>query len=375
LKKSVWVIAIIVLASAAIAYVPLANLAFAVRLAWIARSLAQGSPGDDLHIQQTKVQRRMGTLDVDALTYRTGGSEPKRALVLVAGISELGCYHPQLTALSRQLAERGFLVVTPDIPVFRRLQISAEPIDQIAFWYRQVPTLEGGRQVGQIGLAGISFSATLSLIAAARPEIRNDVAFCLGIGPYYDLQRCFQGWFASGPVTMGEGYYPTRFYAKWLVMKAALNMLSAARDRQFLRNVLLDLLLQKQVPPADPDLTPEGLRWYRLAIMREDQSDEELSRAIYDYLAPILFRQLQPTKAAVEVRCPVFLLHGAYDDLIPPEESREMQQHIIGAPCYLLVSPFLTHTQPFNRPFTWSKKVEALKDSLAFFYRFARTVS
>ena len=372
MRKDKWVIAIVVPALAAASYVPLANVVFAGRLASAVLSLASGSAGEHLRVQETRVQRRMKGEAIEALVYRPVGASPTRALILVPGISELGCYHPRLMALCRYLADKGFLVVTPDIVVFREFEILAEPIDQIEFWFGQVRTLDGGRRVSRVGLSGISFSATLALIAAARPGIRSEVAFFLGIGPYFDLQRCFRWWFAAGPATVGEGYYPTRFYAKWIIMNAALGMLSPTHDREFLHEVLIDLLLQKKVPSADPELTPEGLRWYRLAIMRENQSDEELSKAIDAYLTPILFRRLDPTAAAAEVQFPVFLLHGAYDDLIPPEESRELQAHVTGASCYLLVSPFLTHTHPLEKPFTRAQNAEAVTRSLAFFYRFAQ---
>ena len=374
MRNRKWAIAILLLACAVASYNPLATLILAARMALALRSLASGATGENLPVQVTKVQRHMGDRVLEALVFRPNGSSPTRAIVFTVGISELGCYHPRLMALCRYLADKGFLVVTPDITLFRQFEISAEPIDQIVYWFHQVRTLEGGQRVEHTGLAGISFSATLALIAAARPEIRNEAAFLIGIGPYFDLHRCFRGWFASGPVTVGEGYYPTRFYAKWIIMKAALGMIPVAQDRQFLHGVLLDLLLGKKAPPAHPALTPEGQRWYRLAVMREDQSDEDLSQKIDGYLTPILFRQLDPAQAAAEVRCRVFLLHGAYDDLIAPQESREMQQHITGAPCYLLISPFLTHTHPLEKPFTWRQKAAALADSFAFFYRLARVL-
>ncbi len=374
MKKRRLALAILILLAATAAFRPVANLIFAARLAFVLRSLASGAAGEDLPVVQTKVQRRMGDRPVDALVYRPRDSSPSRALLFVAGITELGCYHPRFVALCRYLADKGFLVIAPDIAEFRQFIVSAGPIDQIAYWFQQIPHLEESGQVKRIGLAGISFSATLCLIAAARPEIRDQVGFLLGIGPYYDLHRCFRGWFARGPVTVGEGYYPTRFYAKWIIMDAALNMLPAEQDRRFLHKILLDLLLQRPVPQEDPFLTLEGQRWYRLAVMRENHSDDELSREIEDHLTPVYFRQLDPAQAADQIRCPVFLVHGAHDDLIPPEESRDLQLHITGAQCYLLITPFLTHTHPLDKPFSWRQKIAAGAGGIPFFYRFARTV-
>ncbi len=374
MRSRKWILEVLVLIFGATASVILPNLIFALQLALALRSLASGAAGENLPVVLKKVQGTMRGRPLEALVYRPRDFAPRRALIFAAGISELGCYHPRFMALCRYLSNKGFLVVTPDIVAFRRFEITAEPIDQIVYWFQQVSSLEGGSGVNHTGLAGISFSATLSLIAAARPEIRDEVSFLLGIGAYYDLNRCFRHWFARSSLTLPEGYYPTRFYAKWIIMNAALGMLPAERDRMILHKVLMDLLLQQKAPPEDPGLTPEGGRWYRIAVMREDQSDDELSREIEDYLTPVLFRQLDPEQAAAEVRCPVFLVHGAYDDLIPPEESLELKRHITGAPCCLLISPFLTHTHPLAKTFSWKQKAVAAVQSIPFFYRFAEEV-
>ncbi len=375
MKRRMWAISAIVLVLvAAAAYSPVANLTMAVQMALAVRSLASGGTGEELPVRQGKITRRFENRDLLALVYRPERILPKRALVFVAGISELGCYHPRLVALSRYLANRGFLVITPDIPAFRRFEVSAEPIDQIEFWFEQVRTMEGAEGVEHIGLAGISFSASLSMIAAARPAIRNDVAFLLGIGAYYDLHRCLEGWFGRGPITVPEGYYPTRFYAKWIIMKAALGMLASEYDRKFLDEVLVDLLLQKPVPAADPQISSDAKIWYELATMRENQSNDELEGKIEGYLTPILLRQIDPAPATAEVRCPVFLFHGAYDDLIPPEESVALKRHIRQAACHLLITPFLTHTHPLQKTLSLREKTSAVADSLAFFYSFANVV-
>jgi pimeloyl-ACP methyl ester carboxylesterase len=338
------------------------------------QSLAGGSSAEDLPVVQDKVSRRQGNQYFDALLYRPSGVIPERAIVLIAGLSELGCYHPRLMAFSRSLADKGFLVLTPDISMFRQFQIAPEAMDEIVFWFEQVKTLPGANKIRCIGLGGISFSGTLALITAVRPEIREQVAYLLAIGPYDDPLRCSRGWFATGPVTVGPGYYPTRFYAKWIIIRAALDMLPVAEERRFMHEVLGNLLLQKHIPQAPPNLSPQAARWYRLALMREDESDPELARQIEEHLAPRLYRRIVPERAATEVRCPVFLVHGAHDDLIPPEESLALRARITHARSYLLVSPFLTHTHPLEKPLLWKEKLRGMIEIFAFFYSFARVV-
>jgi pimeloyl-ACP methyl ester carboxylesterase len=350
---------------------PCTHAVFAVGLALDLKRLASGASGQELPVKQTKLRRSFNGKECEALLYYSEQSTANTAVVLVAGLSELGCYHPRAIALSRFLADRGLLVITPDIREFRDFQISAEPIEQILFWYKQVPGLTEGKKVNKIGIGGISFSGTLALMAAAKPEIRDGVGFVAAIGPYCSLIRCTQGWFAAAPGP-ARPYYPARFYAKWIVMRAALGMIGDPTERVFLHGVLDSLLLQKNVPSVDQSLSSQATRWYALATMPETRSDPELAAEIESYLVSRIYPQLDPGQALREIRCPVFLAHGEYDDLIPATESRELHQKIAGS--RLLISPFLTHTHPTEAPISFSRKFGAALDTVVFFYRFAQIV-
>jgi pimeloyl-ACP methyl ester carboxylesterase len=367
-----WELAGLLLIVCALLVNPLLNAVFAVRLALSLQTLASGSTEQPSSLREIKIRRRVGAQNYDALLYFPAKSPATSAIVLVPGLSELGCYHPRFIALSRLLADKGLLVITPDIREFRAFQITAEPISQILFWYDQAQKLEGGEKVRATGVAGISFSGTLALIAAARPEIRDKVGFAVAIGPYCNLIRCARGWFAAGPVTAAGDSYPTRFYARWIVMLSALDMIESERDRLFLRSVLENLLLQKTVPPARANLTSEGMRWYALATGRETQSDPGLSREIEQYLVSCIYPQVDPEPALATLRCPVFLIHGAYDDLIPPEESLELHRRIPHS--YLLISPFLTHTHPTGKQLSWTQKVAAALDTFVFSYQLSKVI-
>jgi pimeloyl-ACP methyl ester carboxylesterase len=367
-----WIILALV-AVIIIAWIPTTDFILAIRLLSSLSQLASGATGADLAVVQNKARLQSGLQVLEAITYRPVRSLPKRALVLVPGISELGCYHPRLIALSRFLASRGFLVITPDIIKFREFKIAPEAIDEIAFWYLHARNLEGGASVGRVGLSGISFSGTLALMAAARHEIRDDVAFVLAIGPYDDPLRCSRQWFAADPADSTQNYYPTRFYAKWIIMLAALDMLGREEERHLISDVLMHLLLQKEPPNALPSLTPDGQRWYHLATARGDDSDPELAAKIEQHLTPVLYERIMPDRVVGSLRCPVFLVHGAFDDLIPPDESIRLRNRITSSKSYLVISPFITHTHPWDKPLSRIQTLTAVFDLLRFFYRLAET--
>jgi pimeloyl-ACP methyl ester carboxylesterase len=352
-------------------WIPCVHSVFAVRFVLGLKELASSTNIPNLPIHQTKLQRFHNGKAYEALLYYPENSKPKTAVVFIAGLSELGCYHPRAIALSRLLADQGFLVITPDIREFRDFQISAKPIEQILFWHRQIRGLKEGAAVNKTGLGGISFSGTIALMAAAQPEIRNTLGFVVAMGPYSNLLRCTKGWFAAAPESR-RTYYPTRFYAKWIIMRSALDMLGKREEKLFLHSVLNNLLLHKNVPPPTAGLSSQAVRWYRLATMPETQTDPELTGEIEAYLLPRVYAELDPDKAIKELRCPVFLIHGAYDDLIPAEESLELSRKITGS--HLLISPFLTHTHPSDTPMSYRRIFGAASDMFVFFYRFAQVV-
>jgi pimeloyl-ACP methyl ester carboxylesterase len=82
---------------------------------------------------------------------------------------------------------------------------------------------------------------------------------------------------------------------------------------------------------------------------------------------------LDPSDALKQLRCPVFLLHGAYDDLIPPRESVELHQRLTHS--HLLISPFMTHTHPSGTSLSLWQKVKAVFSTMAFCYQLSETIS
>jgi pimeloyl-ACP methyl ester carboxylesterase len=372
-RKGLWVILTALLLLVVLAIDPVIDLLTAARLLRAVAALASGSSGLDLPVREMRVRADLDGREVEAAVYYPSSKPARRALIFVPGISELGSNHPKLIALARSLADAGFLVVTPDVVPLRNFEISPEPIRQIVFWYRRIPSLEAGRAVQSVGVGGVSFSGTLALIAAARPEIRDSVRFVLGIGCYNDLPALTRQWFQPEPA--GESTrYPTRFYAKWIMMLAALDLIQEQTERQFLKQVLLAQLTQGKAPEAPANLGAQAARWYDVAVGWNYIDGNVIARQVEEHLAPSLLRQLDPAPALAEIRCPVFLVHGGYDDLIPSAESQELRRSITRAKCHLLISPFISHTHAWDQPLTWSQRFAAALQTGGFLYRFARVL-
>jgi pimeloyl-ACP methyl ester carboxylesterase len=172
-------------------------------------------------------------------------------------------------------------------------------------------------------------------------------------------------------VTVSEGEYPDRFYGLWVAMLAASEMIPERSDRDFLQALLRSLLSQKPPPAPPAALSAPAQRWLKLATAAEGYSDAELAAAIERRLTATVYRDLSPETGASRVRCPVFLIHGSYDDVIPPEESRSLGARLVNAESHVLITPFLTHTHPRTQPLRAGTKAAAAWDMIACLYDFA----
>ena len=112
-----------------------------------------------------------------------------RPVVLVSGVHPEGIDDPRLVHFARSLAAVGLGAITPDLPVLVEFAIgpaATDAIEDAVSWVAEQADLGTNDRVG---LAGISFSGGLAVVAAGRATIRDRVAFVLSLGGHGDLLR------------------------------------------------------------------------------------------------------------------------------------------------------------------------------------------
>jgi len=134
----------------------------------------------------------------------------ERAVLLTPGVNALGIDEPRLVALARNLAQSGFLVVSPEIPDLSAYQITPRCTDQIedaAVWVANNAALSGGKP---IGVMGISFAGGLSVVASGRPSLKGRLAFVFSFGGHANFPRVVR-YLCTGqmPPAVGAGTLPT----------------------------------------------------------------------------------------------------------------------------------------------------------------------
>lgn len=162
---------------------------------------------------------RRGEEELPARIYRPArarGSLP--GWVLLHGLTYTGREHPTLTRFARSVAASGALVLVPDVPEWRALQMApAVSVDTIK---AAVLSLDARDDVipGRTGLVGFSFGATQALIASTDPALAGHLSALAAWGGYYDVPRLFHFAVTGDHELDGVSYHAEPDpYGRWVV--------------------------------------------------------------------------------------------------------------------------------------------------------------
>ncbi len=337
--------------------------------AWRAVPVA---PTTDVH-----VPTRGG--DIPGRVYRpTPGFT--RAIVLIPGVHRDGIDEARLVGLARDLAATGYGVLTiaaPDLQRFRITPSVTDVIEDAVLWASQQPDLAPD---GQVGVLGVSFSGGLSIVAAGRPSIRDRIAFVVSFGGHGDLARVMH-YLCSGQVPADL----VRARASRTVLGA--DHVDVQPPHDYGVAVVLLTLADRIVPPGQVAPLEEGIDTFLLASSLDmvdtpraadaferaremaaalpepartlmDQVNDRAVRDLGARLLPIAdaladhpaMPSLSPERAPSAPAAPVYLLHGADDNVIPSIESVLLGEYLDGkVEVHGLLSGLITHAE-VDRP-------------------------
>ena len=343
---------------------------------WTAAALvmrAAGTPGwagtlarwDTRVVSETLERVPLQSGAIRARILRPSGP-PARAALLVSGVHPDGIDDPRLINLARELAAAGVVVVTPEIGDLIRYRVTSrvtDTIEESALWMLQRPDLFGAADVG---LVGVSFSGGLAVVAAGRPRLRDRVAYVLSFGGHGNLPRVLN-YLCTGlePGTIGVPGHarPPHDYALAVVLHQAADFAVPAEQVAPLRQGIETFLQASTLSRTSPT---EAARLFEDARARETELPEPartLMRHVNHRSVAALGRLLMPyldrlgQDAALSPErsnpptAPVYLLHGAEDNVIPAVESTLLAQHLRGQTrVRQLMSGYLTHVDLSARP-------------------------
>jgi dienelactone hydrolase len=291
------------------------------------------------------------------------------ALLLAPGVNALGIDEPRLVAFARHLAASGFIVLTPELPDLSRYLVTARSTDMLedaALWFSSRTDLTRGHR---IGMAGISFAGGLSVVAAGRPSLHGRLAFVFSFGGHANFQRVVR-YLCSGtePPAPGIDDAPTvpppHDYGVAIVALDLAEQLvpddQAAQLRSgiltFLHASHLALFDQKKAAQAFADaraqeqaMAEPGRTFLHLVNERDVKT---LGPKLLPHIANLGDDEALSPDRSPAPDAPVFLLHGAEDNVVPALETLLLGRHLEPhTKVHVLLTPLISHAE-VDRPAT-----------------------
>lgn len=331
--------------------------AFVVQAAGIqgvARTAAQFETQPTTTGELFEVPWRGGTLRARA--FRPAEWHGARGVMLVPGVHQSGIDEPRLIGFARDLASIGHPVLTVELPDLTHYMVtprSTDMIEDAAAWMLQRREFRGDD--GRIGMMGISFAGGLSIVAAARPSIKNRVAFVMSFGGHGDLPRTLR-YLCTGIQPDGTAR-PPHDYSLAIVLLGAADRVVPTDQVQPLRDAILTFLDASRL-----DIIDKAKSAAQFAHAKAIEATlAEPARTYMGYvnardvkrLGPILLPHmadvggnpvLSPSRSDPPI-CPVYLLHGADDNVVPAIESVLLAGDLRarGAKVHQLSTSLITH--------------------------------
>jgi dienelactone hydrolase len=314
---------------------------------------------DRLEEHQTTIAWRGGELR--ARTYVPADID-RRAILLVPGVHAGGIDEPRLVNFAREIAATGHPVITaelPDLVAYRITPRTTDMIQDAALWIRRewraaVPSGED-----RVGLMGISFAGGLAVVAASR--LPDDVAWALSFGGHGDLPRTLR-YLCTG-VEPDGARRPPHDYGVVIILLGVVDRLVPSEQVEPVQNGIRAFLHASHVDMVDK--TKGALEFARARQLADhlaepgrtylrwvnDRNVAELGAALLPHVSAMGGDTALSPERNPPPSVPVYLLHGADDNVVPAAESALLAADLRrrGGRVLQLATPLITHAE-VDRP-------------------------
>jgi len=273
--------------------------------------------------------RRAGERPFSAFRYRP---EPGRrrevgSLLLVPGLHYSGPLDPRMDRFARILAASGLVVLAPKLPDFASLVLGEGVFGDVERAFESLLAVPD-RPPGRPGVFSISFGSLPSLWLAAESPLRREVGALIVFGGYADFDDTIRFCIHGRP---GAPHDPLNRPVVFM------NLMPWLEDRPEDPGPLLSALRRYvEATWGRPEMKVDG-RWQSAARAVANEIPGELrplffaATGVEGQTASLVesalaragdgFSYLDPARFLDRVSCPVHLVHGADDDVIPYEQA------------------------------------------------------
>jgi len=314
----------------------------------VAQDLAAGDAPTEFKEKTDAPFRQQFEFEIQERRYEADlylpAHRPEAGLLLIPGAAERGKDDPRLTAFARTLARARFRVLVPDLPGLRRLQISAENVDEVSATFRYLISGRDFPAPERAGIGAFSYAVGPVVLAASQKDLASQVDFILGVGGYFDLEDVLT--FATTGYYRADGqwwYLEPNAYGKWVFVLGNLKHLPDAADRRALRKLAEWHLADGAGPRPKVTLGEDAHAVYRL-VTNSDPSRvpgliEQLPAGVRQAIDQLDLANKNLSRLAAEL----ILVHGRNDPVIPYTQSLALEEAVPNKQAKVFIVKGLVH--------------------------------
>ncbi len=243
----------------------------------------------------------------------------REGLVVIPGAGDNRA-DPQLINFSQAFARAGLVVMDMTTPTLINWDISSQDSDAVVQAFKTLSRWPG---VGanRIGIIGFSAGGALACFAAADPRIRDQVAFILLFGGYFDATSLLRD-VGRRALTVDGRLQPWQpQYVPIQVLANVIAPMLPASEGARLVNALAPG--GTALTPSDlAQLSPDTVASYHL-LAGDEPTKVDANIAALSPPIHALLNDLSPARVIDEIHAPIYLLHDRNDQYVPFTESRD----------------------------------------------------
>lgn len=342
-----------------ITYLPSDMARLSLRTVQYARAWA----GGPVRFEAREISVGREGVSVPATLVLPSGVVDPPAWVVLHGITRPGRAHTQLVRFTRAVAAAGIATIVPEVPEWRALRLRPD---------LTAPTIRAGidglRENGlatsrTVGVVGFSFGAPHAIAAVRAPALTGLIGGVAGFGGYADLEATFEFMMTGHHQWSGVTHHVRPDpYGRWIVAGNYLHSVPGLSGSAEAASALLELAeISGDVgafawdPVYDPHIRELRDRlgaesrslFDRFAVPSTEAPPPEDGIDWAASLAGAARRvdpSIDPTPALHAPPCPVTILHGYRDNLIPFSEAHRLGQAIDDPDCSVTVTRLFGHS-------------------------------
>ena len=260
----------------------------------------------------------------------------KHAFIIVHGMNKLGPQDVRLIKLARSIAAAGYSVFVPNIKSIRRHVLDMQKVADVLYDCCKFLMTQG---VESFSLLGISFSGAATFPVAGAADLKDHIKSIFLVGTYFDSKRVLTRSIqdktsnAYGFLITIKNIFIEQGVGSNIFMRVIDQAIQDAwRAKNFARTKVMLLRL------------PEHEQVLIKKLISRDYDAQNLLRQYCKGLEQVAFDS-EYRSSIPKIKCPLFILHGLQDDIIPESESVELDCFLKSRDkkSCLVVTSLLTH--------------------------------